>query len=255
MATRHRFYTLRLMSALIGAMALAMSAGVARAGDTALMEPIGYSDNLRYFAFEEFGVQDGSGFAYSSIYMIDLAQDRWVVGTPVRIIAETEQETLASVRDRVHEDASVRLVDLGIEVPAHLLVANGDGALDADASTLSFGLPAPGAPMEPDGRYQLQLEQFPAESGAPCTDWFGERAVGFMLKLTDYAPMRDVHRDGVLPRSRGCPVHYRIHSVYVPFGSHNIASAVALISVYAHGYEGLDRRFIAVALAKLQVGL
>lgn len=243
------------MSALIGALALTMLAGGARAGDTALMVPIGYSENLRYFAFEEFGIQDGSGFAYSSIYMIDLGEDRWVVGTPVRVIAETEQETLASVRDRAHEDAAPRLVDLRIDVPAHMLAANGDGILDSDAMSLGFGLPAPGEPMVPDGRYHLQLEQFPAESGAPCMDWFGEKAVGFTLKLTDYAPARDIHRDGVLPRSRGCPVHYRIHSVYVPFATRDIASAVALISIYAHGYEGLDRRFIAVALAKLQVGL
>ncbi len=33
------------------------------AGDRALIDVIGYSDDLRYLAFEEFGVQDGSGFA------------------------------------------------------------------------------------------------------------------------------------------------------------------------------------------------
>ncbi len=250
MALRFRQAIRILASALTGAVVVALSAGAASAGDTALMMPIGYSENLGYFAFEELGIQDGSGFAYASIYMIDLGEDRWVVGTPIRVIAETEQETLASVRERAREEALPRLANLKIDVPAHLLAANGDGAIDVDAKTLSFGLPAPGTPMASDGRYELQLEEFPAESSAPCTDWFDEKAAGFSLKLTDQASTRDIHRDGVLPRSRGCPVNYRIHSVYIPFGTRDIASGVALISVYAHGFEGLDRRFMAVTLAK-----
>ena len=255
MALRFRQTLRMLVSALTGIVVFAISAGTASAGDTALMMPIGYSENLSYFAFEEFGIQDGSGFAYASIYMIDLSEDRWVVGTPVRVIAEAEQETLASVRERVREDAMPRLANLKIDVPAHLLAANGDGALDVDARTLSFGVPTPGAPMALDGRHKLQLDEFPAESSAPCTDWFDEKAVGFTLKLTDDAPTRDIHRDGVLPRSRGCPVSYSIHSVYIPFGARDIASAVALISIRAHGFEGLDRRFMAVTLAKRGDGL
>ena len=254
MAISFRHVVRMLVSALTGAIVFAISAGPASAGDTALMMPIGYSENLGYFAFEDFGIQDGSGFAYASIYMIDLSQDRWVVGTPVKIIAETEEESLASVRERAREEAMPRLANLRIDVPAHLLAANGDGALDVDARILRFGLPAPGAPMATDGHYKLQLEEFPAESSAPCTDWFDEKATGFSLKLSD-ALVRNIHRDSVLPRSRGCPVHYGIHSVYIPFGARDIASGVALISIYAHGFEGLDRRFMAVALAKLETGL
>ena len=254
MAFRFRQALRLLVGALAGAVVFALSAGTASAGDTALMLPIGYSENLGYFAFEEFGIQDGSGFAYASIYMIDLNEDRWVVGTPVRVIAETDQETLASVRNRAREEALPRLANLRIDVPSHLLAANGDGALDIDARALSFGLPSPVTPLASEGRYKLQLDEFPAESSAPCTDWFDEQATGFALKLTDAAPTRDIHRDGVLPRSRGCPVNYRIHSVYIPFGTRDIASGVVLISIYAHGFEGLDRRFMAVSLAKPQTG-
>ncbi len=251
MAARQLNSLLALAIALCGL----LLAGAARAGDTALMVPIGYSENLRYFAFEEFGIQDGSGFAYSSVYMIDLGEDRWVVGTPIRVIADTENESLAAIRAEALAAANARLADLGVNVPAQELASNGDGVPDNDGKSLTFALPVPGMPGRLDGHYELSLDQYPAQSGAPCRDWFGREAVGFSLKLADYAPSREIHRDGMLPRSRGCPADYRIHSVYVPFDAQNIASSVALISIYAHGYEGYDRRFIAVALAKTQVGL
>ena len=246
------------MARLLGLVLLAvglLGAQAARAADAALMEPIGYSENLRYFVFEEFGIQDGSGFAYSSIYMIDLSQDRWVVGTPIRVIAESEEEPLTSVRAHARADAEPLLTDLSIDVPAHELASNGDGAPDNDGKSLVFGLPLPGSPDGLDGRHALGLETYTTASGSPCEDWFAEKAVGFVLSITDFGPQREVHRDEVIPRSRGCPAQYRIHSVYAPFQATDIASSVALISVYVQGFEGLDRRFMAVALAKMQVGL
>jgi predicted secreted protein len=244
----------RILAVVAGLLAACL-AQAASAADSALAVPIGYSENLRYFAFEEFGIQDGSGFAYSSIYVIDLSQDQWVVGTPIRMIAESEDETLSAVRANALAAADPRLIDLMIDVPAHELASNGDGAPDTDGKSLMFALPSPGAPTDLSGSYDLQLEQYPIGSGSPCEDWFGEKAVGFILSLADFAPAREIHRDEVLPRSRGCPADYRIHSVYVPFGTNDISSSVALISIYSHGFEGLDRRFIAVTLAKNQVGL
>ena len=67
------------------------------AGDRALIDYVGFSADFRYFAFEEFGIQDGSGFAYSNIFVVDLATDSWVVGTPVRVQAESETTTLEQV--------------------------------------------------------------------------------------------------------------------------------------------------------------
>ncbi|MBU1176040.1 MAG: DUF2259 domain-containing protein [Alphaproteobacteria bacterium] len=242
---------LRIAVALFGA----VWANLAVSAESALVEPIGYAENLRYFAFEQYGVQDGSGFAYSDIFVIDLSEDRWVVGTPIRMIGETEEESLGAVRARARAEAEPYFVDLAITVPAHLLASNGDGEPDADGKALTFALPAPSGPGYRDGRFELRLEQYPAAAGSPCEEWFAEKALGFILKLTDFAPTREVHRDEVLPRSRGCPADYRIHSIYAPFGATSVAHTLALIAVYAHGFEGLDRRFVGIALAKNQAGL
>ena len=56
----------------------------ASAGDMASLDILGYSRDGSVFAFEEFGVFDGSGGAYSNIYFIDIKADRFLPGTPIR---------------------------------------------------------------------------------------------------------------------------------------------------------------------------
>ena len=73
-----------IRSAAAGLLGLAL-AGPAVAGDFAERRIIGFSQGGERFAFEEFGVQAGSGFPYSNIFVIDTATDGWVAGTPLRI--------------------------------------------------------------------------------------------------------------------------------------------------------------------------
>ena len=47
------------------------------------------------FAFEEFGVQDGSGFHFSTIYVIDTDTDSWAPGTPIRVRIDDETAPLS----------------------------------------------------------------------------------------------------------------------------------------------------------------
>ena len=64
------------------------------AGDRALIDLIGYSEDGRIFAFEEFGIQDGSGFPYSNIYVVDLPADKWAYGIAVPGAARGRQRQL-----------------------------------------------------------------------------------------------------------------------------------------------------------------
>ncbi len=52
------------------------------AGDFAKREIHGFSIDGQLFAFEEYGVQDGSGFPYSTIYVIDTSTDQWTANSP-----------------------------------------------------------------------------------------------------------------------------------------------------------------------------
>jgi predicted secreted protein len=50
----------------------------------------------------------------------------------------------------------------------------------------------------------------------------------------------------MLPKSRGCPVDYRLYAVVAPF--QQLAPRIAFVSLYRYGFEGPDRRFLAVPL-------
>ena len=219
----------------------------AMAGDRALIDYVGFSPDFRYFAFEEFGIQDGSGFAYSNLYVVDLETDSWVVGTPVRQQAESEETRLEDIRAAVTDEASSHIESFSIDVPVEIAALIGDGVPDTDAASLNFGAPGywPGAVS---GDYTLMLSTFDTAATSPCAEWFGVAPKGYELSITDSGTTRLIHRDGNLPRSRGCPTDYRIHSVVMPFQGATLSNAVAIISVYPGGFEGPDRRFLAVPL-------
>lgn len=219
----------------------------AHAGDRALIEYIGFSADSRYFAFEEFGIQDGSGFAYANIYVIDLTTDSWVLGTPIRIQADNETRSLAEVRAEAAESARNHIEGFGITVPVEIAALIGDGVPDTDGRSLSFGMPTY-LPGQVSGRYTLRLSSFVARAASPCAEYFGSEPLGLALNLADSGTDRLVYRDTNLPRSRGCPTDYRLHSVVAPFMGTTLSNAVAIISVYPGGFEGPDRRFLAVPL-------
>ena len=230
---------------------LVLLAGIfpAMAGDRAVLDVIGYSEDARYFAFEEFGIQDGSGFPYSSVYIIDLSNDSWVVGTPIKLIAEDETQTLQQIRADVREEASDKIAEFGITVPAEMVAMVGDGVPENTGQVLRFGVPGYVAGEVAEDS-EILLSSFTTTAVAPCAEWFSIQPLGYNLSLTVGDGERLIHRDTTLPRSRGCPTAYRIYGVALPFMAQSIDAAVALISVYPGGFEGPDRRFIAVPLGQ-----
>jgi predicted secreted protein len=221
----------------------------ALAGDRALFEPIGYSADGRYFAFEEFGIQDGSGFAYSSVYVVDLPADKWTYGSPFHAQAADDQPDtpLAAVRAEARDKAGEKLVPLGIAVPAEILVLIGDGVPDA-AKTISWSTPGCCGPADTQNNgLSLSLATFPAGSPQDCEALIGDKALGYALSYSEAGETTELHRDGaMLPGSRGCPLDYRLYAVLAPFGQNQ--PRVAIVSVYPFGFEGPDRRFLAVPI-------
>jgi len=232
----------------------AFSAGVvlaaglpARAADSAILNIIGYSDSFRYFAFEQYGVQDGSGFPYSDIFLVDLARDSFVGGSPFRARIDQDGARLNTARSTALLRAGDALGEYGIGSPARVLAFVGDGALDTDGQSLRFGMP--GFDLNPpEGEYELALELFSAPTTLDCVEWFGEEPKGFALTLSHDGVTREIHRDTRLPGSRNCAVTYRIHAVALPLWSRDMNDAVAILAVHSWGFEGADRRFIAVPL-------
>lgn len=237
----------RAKRAIIPFIMTLLAPGLAVAGDRALIDYIGFSPDFRYFAFEEFGIQDGSGFAYSNLYVVDLESDSWVVGTPIRVQAEAEENSLTDIRAMALAEAESHITGFNIDIAVEILALIGDGAPEQDGKILTFGAPGyePGAVI---GDYEVRLSTFTTAAASPCTEWFDMEPQGYQLEISDGDSDRLAHRDDSLPRSRGCPVDYRLYGVVMPFGGTVPANAVAIVSVYPRGFEGPDRRFLAVPL-------
>jgi predicted secreted protein len=243
--------------ALLGFAAALALAAPAVASDAAESVAIGYSGDSRYFAFEEFGIQDGSGSAYANIYVIDLKANSWAPGTPVRVGGgDDEGPKLSAVRAEAAAKAAPVLKKLAISEAPQLLAAGPATQPSDDRSRLQFdrwyrhlggAVPLPVADIW-DERYELSavprdVLPLPAE----CED-LGEpvRKLAVHLKRLKAGSDAIVYQDDALPKSRGCAYAYDIDKVFIPADYDAPEAPVALIGVYTRGFEGFDRRYIAI---------
>ncbi len=217
-----------------------LGAGSAQAGDYADRQVIGFSPQGDYFAFEEYGVQDGSGFPYANIYIIDTRLDRWVDGTPIRVLIETEDATVASARFRAYEQAGVLLSQYGTSEIPRILVTNPITEL-GDHHKVEFLLRA-FTPLQTQG-WHLSLTEH--ELPSDCPD-FGQSIVGFDLDLKGPdGQIRQIHHDTSVPASRSCPLSYSVSDV-IAYDDARGTHLIVLLSVFTIGFEGPDRRFLAI---------
>lgn len=238
--------TARLAASLFALLLLATTAGAA---DRAILNMLGYSQDGDYFAFEEFGIQDGSGFAFSTVYVVDLAHDKWTYGTPFSVVAEDEDKPLTAVRGEALAKAKSKLDEYGIGVPAQILALIGDGAAGDSGRRVSWSTPSCCGPGQTQAdEFSLILET--RGIGSDDDDCKDMNPVGFNLYYQDQSGRTDLHLDGdVLPKSRRCTLDYRIYAVVQPFEEFS-GRRVAVIASYPFGFEGVDRRFLVVPIDK-----
>jgi predicted secreted protein len=210
-----------------------MSAQASLAADRSEVNLIGYSEGGAYFAFEEFGIQDGSGFSYSTIFVIDVAADKWVAGAPFHYQADDETTSLAQARGEAFSLAQPALTSLAISYPAQFLAYQAIGEATPVASELEFNVPGHTGVDAMWGDYKLEISLIDLPTGSNCDGLLEESQ--FL-----YADTNKV------PTSRGCPITYRISGIVVPYQDFALTHSIALISVWSFGFEGPDRRFIAV---------
>jgi predicted secreted protein len=233
--------------ALIGAcLIVTLAATPGRAADASEADVIGFADGL--FAFEEYGVQDGSGFPYANIYVVDVASDGWVQDTPIRVLLQDEGATLAEAREQATDRLEDRFGDRLRDARAVTLAHSPLGEVEADPVRLAFAPALPALPLgDHEPRYVARLEIYHAETQTEnCVTYIGDRPMGFRLIVErEGGGSAVLSEDRVVPRSRGCPITYRISRVVAPEGYPPDRVAV-LLSVFSPGFEGAQRRFIAV---------
>jgi predicted secreted protein len=256
----NRFVTAILLALALAALA---AAPAARAGNGAAVNVLGFSADGRYFAFEQYGKQDGSGTLFSSIIAIEIAGDRPVKGTPVSAIMdpdnpslgnEPREKQLADIRAKAAADAAALLQQLGISGAGQMVASVRDSRSRhllqpeeiKNATKAVVGAVAlPADRFGPDTR--LVLREF--DIALPRCNGLvsGEHPTGFGLTVERKGrPTIHLRRDQTIPTSRGCPEQYGIAEAHaLPLADGATALAV-VIQYFFPAFEGPDRRFLVV---------
>ena len=218
-----------------------LSSSFTAAGDYADRLIIGFSPDGAYFAFEEYGVQDGSGFPYSSIYVIATASDNWVEGTPIHVRLDDDTATQESARNAAYIQAEAVLQEFSIGIPGRHLVSNPITEV-TDGRRVEFLLRA-FSPLQSSG-WTLILQERTLPTECPS---LGYLIVGFGLLLKSPTDVTTtLNNDQRIPESRNCPVAYGVADV-VAFDRPEDTVLIVLLNMFTIGFEGPDRRFMAIA--------
>jgi predicted secreted protein len=225
-----------------------LAATAATAGDFSTFQSLGFSPDGKVYAFEEFGVQDGSGFPYSNVYFIDTAKDAYLSGTPIRVRIDDEAADIATVRAQSRDKAKALIeAHKVLSNPGVLAAFNPMGEVGADRNRIEYLQYA--VEPTPGGSFALALQEIPLALSDKCRDITPDGGKGFRLKLVK----RDgetadtvVHEDTRIPDSRACPLSYQVSGALTFNPLDGDPVHVALVLVRSFGFEGADGRWIAV---------
>lgn len=234
-------------AAIALAASLLATAG-ASAGDFSTFQSLGFSPDGKIYAFEEFGVQDGSGFPYSNVYFIDTDKDAYLSGTPIRVRIDDEAADIAKARADSHSKAKNLIEQHKVLAnPGVLAAFNPMGEVGANRKRIEYFQHAV-EPM-PGGSYALALDEIPFELSDKCRDITPDGGKGFRLKLVKRdgeAADTVLHEDTRVPESRNCPLSYQISGALTFNPLDGDPVHVALVLVRSFGFEGSDGRWLAV---------
>lgn len=236
-----------LAFALLTAFVVFGALAPARAGDAATLNVLGFSSDGAIFAFEEYGVQDGSGFPYANRYYIDTATDTFLPGSPIRKRIDDETASVAEVRAQARAVGETTISDA-------LLAANG-GVLAGfnpitEIGADPFRMVVNPRPVNPpiDTPLEVRLTELPFLPTGSC-EGIADQVAGFRLTQIDPEPggtTRLLSEDDSVPASRGCPLGYAIGGIQTFYPDKADPVFAVLIAIRSFGFEGPDFRWMAV---------
>lgn len=237
-----------LLSALAAIALMLASALPARAGDAATLEILGFSADGGIFAFEQYGVGDGSGFPYAERVYINVDTDSWLPGTPIRVRIEDETASVEDARAQARTQGQSVISDA--ELTAHRGFTAGMNMVteySADPHRMAVN-PRPVFPPVDDA-LEFRIEEVIISPPQLC-EALGWDIKGFRLIRIDATPggvSELVHEDGAsVPASRGCPLGYSVGAIQTYFPQGGSPSYAVLIAIRTFGFEGPDHRWMAI---------
>jgi len=241
------FFRTLLSLPLVVAAGLLASPGLA--GDTAKLHLLGFSKTGDFFAFEQYGFQDGSGFPYSEIFVVDVIGDSWVKPSPFRLRKDVDvgpgdatDSALTAARSENRLTAQPLLKQKAIAGKGETVGFSPRTELNSDPHRMIV------APREffhdGDSPVELTLSEY-ALPDAACQG-YDVATKGFRLTLVQGGVTRILNEDSSVPKSRKCPFAYRIERFVTHFPEEAPPVFAVLIQMESLGFEGPDRRYLAI---------
>lgn len=231
-----------------------------QSAETSKSHSLGFSLDGTTFAFEEYGISDGIGLPYVSIFAIDVLNDKWLEGSPIRLkmkegdisepgegvnLVAREKRLLDEMRFKARNQAIDVLKSAGELGYGEQRVHNLPWELGTDTKTVRFTernyIPS-------DGKgWRLELEEIDFPANEKCYDQH-KIMKGFRLNLIDEVTgvTKTIHDDTKIPASRPCPLNYRIEEVITHASQDGPTVYAIMIRYQTIGFEGPDGRLIAI---------
>lgn len=231
------------MKLALALLVLAISMQVAAAYDASALRVIGFSPDGRHFAFEENG--DNEAGHYTTTVILDTATSKHAAGSPFAGIEDNETLDKANARaaaaiKRLHIGTKPSLTVTVPEAVAHETAVSSPIEKLQDAMVKTLALPegfGSGA--------RLTLTQSLKRSRKCQYDEAGATVFRLALEKTSAKPLLIGSAQNISSPD-DCPTGYGIaeaHMLKLPGGSEVIG---VIVQYFYAGFEGTDRRFMAV---------
>lgn len=228
------------------------------AGDYANLNFIGFSNDGKYLAFEEYGTQDGSGFPYANIYFIDVEKNSYAAAPVRKSFSEKSMKVFDESKipgEDVMRASALKAAAANLKKFKIIQGNTGKMVVARLITDLNAGNVKPGDEGKDqtieftdyrDSSYyerEFALLLKTSETNSKTCDSAYNEILKFDLTLKDTKAETEkiLQSDKTLPESRGCPLAYSVQNIYV------YKDRIAVfINVFTMGFEGPDMRFMTV---------
>lgn len=223
-------------------------AALAIAGDAANLNILGFNSDGNIFAFEQYGVQDGSGFPYAERFYIDTRNDTFLSGTPIRVRLDDETTALHTARSQAKTQAEdiTKTLDSSLNMQGATIVASRSiTQIGPDTGYMQF-LPRRVFPPI-DAPIALHLIEKDLPTSALCQQIGGQKGFELLFSSIQVGGLwASLNNDQIVPQSRGCPLAYQLHQAITFYPESGAPLLVVIIAIRSFGFEGPDHRYMAI---------
>ena len=224
-----------------------------RAGDAAFVDIIGFSADGTHFAFQQSGEQDGSGYGYSDLFIVNVLKNEWA--TKPERYQTTDEEMMAAVESGNLDSVSAEAIGRKVRIKAmpSLRSFGLDSAEEGFTLYEDYSQPELGQFSACDKKsFHIESAQIIADlhvRGLPIvgsSNFYGDEPLKLLEVSLQYSDGEKeiLQLDEKLPHHRRMAYDYDISGVYI--GGPMSNSLAIIIGYHEPGFEGPDKRYLVV---------